>query len=88
MQAINLIQVWRWKRANKPDYEQDNWWQNKEGSNDQKQNPHCFKPKNEAGPKLNKCVHKRKYVTQVVTTQAICLRSTTIRPVFTRGATK
>lgn len=85
---MNLIQVWRWKGSNKPDYEQDNRWQNEERSNDHKHYPHDFKPKSDAVPKLNKCVHRRKYVTQVVTTQAICQRSTTFNPLVSGWTTK
>ena len=85
---MNLVQVWRWNRANKPDYKQDNRRQNKERANDQKHDAHCFKPLNGAVPKLNKSVHRKKYVTQVVTTQAICQRSTTFNPLVSGWTTK
>lgn len=85
---MKLVQIWGWKYPNSANAKQDNRRQNKERANDEKHDAHCFKPKSEAVPKLNKCIHRRKYVTQVVTTQEIRLRSTTISPVFTRGTTK
>lgn len=77
---MNLVQVWRWNRANKPDYKQDNRWQNHERSHDQKHDANSFNELNGAVPKLNKCVHKRKYVTHAVTRQIFRLLLTTFNP--------
>ena len=85
---MKLVQIWGWKYPNSANAKQDNRWQNKERANDHKHDAHCFKPLNGAVPKLNKCVHGRKYVTQAVTTQAICLRSATFNPLVSGWTTK
>ncbi len=85
---MKSVQIRRWKHTNSTYAKQDNWWQNEERSNDHKHYPHDFKPKSDAVPKLNKCVHRRKYVTHAVTTQAICLRSTTFNPLVSGWTTK